>query len=260
MRNRLGRRAVRLLVIATALIAITAGVSYAAIPNSSTGTINGCYEKRTGLLRVIDAEAGKKCLSFETPISWNQQGPKGEAGAIGPAGPAGAAGATGPEGPKGDPGAQGLKGEQGPQGPKGDSGADGAPGETTLAALEGTACVRTDGSAGTVHVGQGNTIAFTCAASGGGGGGGGECPEPLPGYPHSTVSCGAGVITITCDAGWSDANGQIEDGCETVVAGSEEICGNGIDDDGDGLVDEGCGPDPFERNDTVSAAKLLPGG
>jgi hypothetical protein len=85
-------------VAATALIAIAASVSYAAIPNSSTGTINGCYEKRTRLLRVIDTQAGKTCTQWETPISWNQPGPKGEAGALGPSGSAGAVGATGPRG------------------------------------------------------------------------------------------------------------------------------------------------------------------
>jgi hypothetical protein len=51
----------------------------------------------------------------------------------------------------------GHTGPAGTQGPKGD---DGAPGQATLASFEGTACVRTDGSAGTVHVVQGNTIAM----------------------------------------------------------------------------------------------------
>jgi hypothetical protein len=58
-------------LIALGLLALVAGVAYAAIP-ASDGTISGCYEKRTGLLRVIDKEAGKTCLSFENPISWNQ--------------------------------------------------------------------------------------------------------------------------------------------------------------------------------------------
>jgi hypothetical protein len=30
--------------------------------------------------RVIDKEAGKNCLSFETPINWNQHGLKGDPG------------------------------------------------------------------------------------------------------------------------------------------------------------------------------------
>jgi polyhydroxyalkanoate synthesis regulator phasin len=48
------------------------GVASATIP--AGGLINGCYEKRTGLLRVIDAEAGKTCITkYETPISWNAE-------------------------------------------------------------------------------------------------------------------------------------------------------------------------------------------
>jgi hypothetical protein len=101
MINGLRRRGVRMLLAATAMLAGAAGVALATIPGS-TGVINGCYEKRTGILRVIDAEAGKTCLSFETPISWNQRGLKGDPGATGargergPAGPASAVIRVGP--------------------------------------------------------------------------------------------------------------------------------------------------------------------
>jgi hypothetical protein len=81
----------RLLLVATALIAVTAGVSYAAIPGAG-GAIDGCFEKRTGLLRVIDTEAGKRCTQWETAIQWNQKGLKGDQGL------------PGPKGDKGDPG------------------------------------------------------------------------------------------------------------------------------------------------------------
>jgi hypothetical protein len=112
---------------ATATIFAAAGVAYAAIPGSN-GLINGCYEKRTGILRVIDADAGKTCLSIETPISWNQQGPvgppgpKGDKGDPGPPGPEGAKGDPGPQGEQGEPGPQGLEGSPGPAGPAGVSG------------------------------------------------------------------------------------------------------------------------------------------
>jgi hypothetical protein len=96
MRKRLSQRA--LILGATALaVAVSGGVAYATIP-ASTGVINGCYEKRTGILRVIDAEASKTCMSFETPISWNQRGLKG------------------------DQGLQGLQGQKGEKGDKGDPG------------------------------------------------------------------------------------------------------------------------------------------
>lgn len=115
MLKKLRRRGPRLLVLAGAALATTAGVAFATIPGS-TGVINGCYEKRTGILRVIDTEAGKRCLSFETAISWNQ------GGAAGPQGPMGDQGPTGDKGPQGDPGEKGPVGDQGPQGNPGEKG------------------------------------------------------------------------------------------------------------------------------------------
>jgi hypothetical protein len=107
---------------------VVGGVALATIP-SSGGVISGCYEKRTGLLRVIDTEAGKTCMSFETPISWNQQGPKGDPGSAGLAGPAGTDGAQGPAGTHGEAGLPGPQGEPGPTGPQGEPGPTGPQGE-----------------------------------------------------------------------------------------------------------------------------------
>ena len=245
-----------------AAVAMVAGIGSAAVP-APAGTITACVKTKggdddggsKGSIRIVGSASD--CKKNEQALSWNQQGP---AGAAGPTGAAGVAGPAGPAGAKGDAGPQGPQGDEGPQGPKGDDGADGAPGAATLAGLEGSACTRTDGSAGTVHVVQGNTIVITCAGSGGGGGA--QCPDPLPSYPHMAVSCNGGDISFTCEPGWADVDGQLENGCETVVLGSEEICGNGIDDDGDALIDEGCGlpPDAFEPNDTESAAAPLPSG
>jgi hypothetical protein len=114
-------------------LALSGGVAYATgtIP-SADGKINGCYERTTGLLRVI--ASGGTCTKYETPIAWSQTGPKGDAGATGPVGPAGPEGAKGETGPKGDTGADGAPGPKGDTGadgapgPKGDTGADGAPG------------------------------------------------------------------------------------------------------------------------------------
>jgi Collagen triple helix repeat (20 copies) len=137
--DRRGRRAGVIGAVLT-IVVLGAGLAYAAIPHSGTGVINGCYEKRTGILRVIDAEAGKTCLSFETPISWNQKGPQGEQGPRGDEGEQGTQGDRGPQGEqgpqgergdKGDQGTQGDRGpqgEQGPQGERGDKGDPGAPG------------------------------------------------------------------------------------------------------------------------------------
>ena len=154
MSKGLRRRGVRALLIATAMLAGATGIALATIPGSS-GVISGCYEKRTGILRVIDAGAGKQCLSFETPISWNQQGlkgdpgtqgiqgPKGDTGAIGPQGNAGPSGPKGADstvaGPPGQKGDQGIQGDPGPKGDPGEPGERGAIGPPGPAGPQGPA-------------------------------------------------------------------------------------------------------------------------
>ena len=126
MRERLSRRALVLAVTALA-VTVAGSVAYATIPGAD-GTINGCYEKRTGMLRVIDSDAGARCTSLETPIAWSRQGPQGATGAVGPTGPAGADGAQGP------------KGDAGPVGPAGPAG------PSDLYAADQKATVKLDGS------------------------------------------------------------------------------------------------------------------
>ena len=58
-------------VVGVAALAAAGGFAYAAIP-ASDGTINACYHKETGALRVIDT-SGESCLPSEAPISWNQE-------------------------------------------------------------------------------------------------------------------------------------------------------------------------------------------
>lgn len=100
---RLKRRSLRIGLLAAAVALAGSAIAYAAVPGTG-GLISGCYEKRTGVLRVIDAEAGKTCTSRETPIGWNEQGPKGEPGPTGPQGERGLQGVQGPAGPQGDRG------------------------------------------------------------------------------------------------------------------------------------------------------------
>ena len=85
------------MVVGLVVAAVAGSVAYAAIPGPN-GVISACYGKHVGLLRVIDADAGKKCSSLETPIAWNAQGPKGDPGLQGAPGPAGAPGPQGPAG------------------------------------------------------------------------------------------------------------------------------------------------------------------
>ena len=133
------RRAIRqkrvLAVCAGAILAVSVGVAYAAIPDAS-GVIHGCYSAGQGQLRVIDTENGEECRNNETALSWNQQGPKGDQGDKGDkgdqgeTGPQGPQGVPGQQGPQGETGPQGLQGETGPQGPAGADGATGQPGAT----------------------------------------------------------------------------------------------------------------------------------
>src|SRR5580765_8137512 len=121
-----GKRIGGVTVVLVALV-VGAGAAFAKI--GAGGTVNGCYEKRGGMLRVIDPSA--KCKASEVALAWNQAGaqsPKGDAGPAGPAGARGDNGSAGPQGPKGDAGPVGPKGEAGPQDAKGDPGAAGAQG------------------------------------------------------------------------------------------------------------------------------------
>jgi hypothetical protein len=89
---------------ALAATALAGGIAVAAIPGPG-GTIEACYTKTTGALRLIDSERGQTCHpSKELAIQWSQAGPKGDPGPAGPAGPTG---------PKGDPGAAGEPGADG---------------------------------------------------------------------------------------------------------------------------------------------------
>ena len=92
-----------------ALVFAMGGSAYAitSIPGPS-GVIHGCYQTKTGNLRVL--AAGKHCRKSERAITWNQTGPRGL------------------QGLQGVQGLQGLQGLQGPQGPQGNTGASGPAG------------------------------------------------------------------------------------------------------------------------------------
>jgi hypothetical protein len=122
-------------VIASGLatVLLLSGVAFAlgTIPGAD-GVIHGCYNNRTGVLRVIDP--GGSCGDRESALFWNQkgapgaEGPEGPSGPEGPLGPEGPPGPLGPEGPPGRPGERGLTGATGATGPtglKGDTGAAG---------------------------------------------------------------------------------------------------------------------------------------
>jgi hypothetical protein len=95
------------IVAMLALILAMTGFAAAAIPDAR-GVIHGCYEKSTGILRVI--KAGKRCSKSEKSISWNQQGRRGRNGTNGTNGVNGTNGSNGMPGPPGPPGTNGTNG------------------------------------------------------------------------------------------------------------------------------------------------------
>ena len=160
---------------AAALLLTAGGAAWAAIPDSGSGVIHGCYTKQGGLRR-IDPSNGDKCDTQELPITWNQTGPQGAtglAGAPGPTGPAGSPGSPGPAGPAGSTGQTGPAGPTGPSGPGGFSGLQ----EFT--------------SSGTFTVPAGVTHVMV-EAVGAGGGGGQACPNNL--YSYGSFGGAAGYV------------------------------------------------------------------
>lgn len=122
--------------VALVLALLFGTVALAAIPGAG-GAINGCYNKKDGNLRVIDAQAGKLCDKAESTLTWNQVGPQGIPGVAGPKGDRGDPGAQGPAGgpgPQGDPGPKGDTGSPGPQGAPGPAGAAGISGYELVSA------------------------------------------------------------------------------------------------------------------------------
>lgn len=70
------------------LLATVAGVAYARIPDAD-GTIHGCRNTSTGVLRVIGSRA--HCRATEKRLDWNVRGPRGFPGPPGPQGEPGPA-------------------------------------------------------------------------------------------------------------------------------------------------------------------------
>lgn len=112
MRLRLSRRVMIVGAVSVAMVVVGGG-AYAA-GSASNSVIHGCAKKTDGTLRVAAT-----CLSSESAISWNVQGPTGLQGPRGETGAKGAKGATGAAGPAGAPGAAGPAGPAGPPGPSG---------------------------------------------------------------------------------------------------------------------------------------------
>ena len=197
---------VRAGLVAAAVLVTSAGVALGTGTVESIvgadGSIQGCYQKQNGQLRVV--RAASDCRPSELAVRWSERGP---------AGPQGERGLQGERGPQGE---QGLQGEQGPQG------------------LAGVTCEleqRIKAAAPSFALSSG------CAGGDGGGGGGGG-PDPddgdRDGVANAVDNCPSVANPDQSDA---DADG-IGDACDPFTSGpAVELC-NGRDDDGDTLVDE----------------------
>ena len=125
---------------------------------ASSDTMNACYDKSTGYVRI--PKSGK-CAKTENAVLLNlgvqvgptgpqgPAGPQGPQGEQGPAGLTGPAGSAGPIGLTGATGATGLTGAQGPAGPAGPAGERGATGPAGPIGLTGaTGAIGPAGPAG----------------------------------------------------------------------------------------------------------------
>jgi type VI secretion system secreted protein Hcp len=97
--HRIARMSLRPVAAAIAILIVAGGAAAVASIPDSGGVIRGCYSTRTGVVRVVDREAGAKCQSGERALNWNQRGRRGARGADGEPGEPGAPGPQGPAGP-----------------------------------------------------------------------------------------------------------------------------------------------------------------
>ena len=80
----------------------------------------------------------------------------------------------------------------------------------------------------------------------------GDPSAPSPPPPKQEI-CGDGID--------NNGNGQIDEGCSPPPPPKQEICGDGIDNNGNGQIDEGCSPPPPPGSDGVKEIyPTAPGG
>ena len=140
------------IVVVPVLSILLVLVSFGIFSSAQANEIRACVDRVDGRVRIVSDLS--KCAGIEDPITWDQQGArgeqgekgeKGEQGPIGSHGPAGLDGVRGPQGeqgeigPKGEPGIAAAEGAPGPQGPQGVQGAPGPRGLTGARGATGPA-------------------------------------------------------------------------------------------------------------------------
>jgi hypothetical protein len=118
-------------LVAIAVIGAAALANFAVAAHRRDGVIKACYNRRTGVVRLIgERRLRKTCPRRTIAFTFAAKGPRGATGALGPAGPTGPIGPAGADGIDGVDGIDGAAGATGPTGPAGADGADGADGAT----------------------------------------------------------------------------------------------------------------------------------
>jgi len=147
-------------------------------------------------------------------------------GPAGPAGPQGPIGLTGSVGPAGANGLDGAPGATGPAGPQGPAGANGLDGATGPAGADGIGTQGPAGPAGSFTCGAGDLLGCYSGSFG-------NILINNQYMFHPSVQCRIGFRTC-------DPNGSFSAACQGEVLPSAEVCGDFIDNDCNGVVDEGC--------------------
>jgi hypothetical protein len=214
-------------------------VSYATNALTATGAatqlIQACQLNVIGTIRIVTSASACNAR-YETPISWNAVGPKGDPGVPGQPGTPGAAGAPGAPGKDVTIGAAGSNCANGgvaltaATGPPAYvcNGAPGAPGQagglTSFNSLNGLPCsIGTATGTIALSFGSGGVASLTCnttstppPAT---------CTGPPPAYANAVTSCINGVWTYTCMAGFADADKNPANGCEINLKTDPANCG-----------------------------------
>lgn len=201
VRSRVGLAVVVALLSAGVASVVTAGAS------DEPNVIHGCAANRNGALRIVSAPT--ECTSRETPISWNEQGVPGL------------------------PGAPGISPAAGTSCPSGEF-------VTGIATDGNLVCAApTNGGSGGGDTGGGDTGGgLRCIDADGDGTY--ETPPPIPNAQGECDLLTGEAFLAQCNADYHDLNGDLADGCEygpVPVTGSE-VC-DGLDNDADGMVDDG---------------------